>query len=628
MCGFAGEFVFGGGSADLELARRMAAKLTHRGPDEEGSFLSSDGCCAIGFRRLAVIDPVRSRQPMTSTGGDVTVAFNGEIYNFRELREDLERSGAKFRTAGDTEVLVHLYERYGEKMVEHLTGMFAFVIYDAREGSLLLVRDRLGQKPLWYASLPDRIVFASEAKGILGHDGVDRSVDMLAMQHCVSLGYVPGPDSIWRGIRKLLPAHRLGVYQKIGEPVRYWSIDAGSGEEGWSDLVERAREGVSRSVEARLVSDVPLGALLSGGLDSSIVVALMARAAGKSGGIRTFTAGFEESRFDEREYARKVAEHCGTKHTELVVRPAPLEALDEVVRMYDEPFADSSALPMWGICRAAREHVTVALVGDGGDEVFGGYDRYRAVHLGERMSAASYVGVRLGAFLARGFAARDERSWMRRLIRFADALPLPAARQYFSYRALFNSEDLGRLFTEEFISDASWDLEATERWFCELYEQEELPDEVTRAQRHDMLTYLPDDLLVKADIASMATSLELRAPMLDHSLVRFGLSLPVDMKVRGSRGKVILREAFADLLPAEILRRPKQGFGVPLGKWLRNELRETLVETLMDTGGLDWGVFRREAVAGLINDHLVGREDHGHRLWALLVLARWLAKQG
>jgi asparagine synthase (glutamine-hydrolysing) len=382
MCGFAGEFLLHPGRADLALARAMAARLIHRGPDEEGAFLSADGRCAIGFRRLAVIDPAGSHQPMTSDDGLLTVAFNGEIYNFQQLRQELAAAGAQFRTAGDTEVLLHLYRRHGAEMLRHLDGMFAVVLYDARNGQLLLARDRLGEKPLWYAALPDRIVFASEAKAVLAHGRVGRNIDLTAITHYLTVGYVPSPASAYSMISKLPPACRMVVNERVG-PVRvYWQprhveLPASRGE-----LRELVRTRVASAVASRMVADVPLGALLSGGVDSSIVVAAMARAAGAAGGVRTFTAGFEDAAFDERRAARAVARHCRTDHTELLVRPAAAEALDAIVAMYDEPFGDSSALPTWLICRQARQHVTVALTGDGGDEVFGGYDRYRALQLG------------------------------------------------------------------------------------------------------------------------------------------------------------------------------------------------------------------------------------------------------
>jgi len=351
----------------------------------------------------------------------------------------------------------------------------------------------------------------------------------------------------------------------------------------------------------------------------------MARAVGQTGGVRTFTAGFEDSLYDERPAARLLAQHFGTRHTELLVKAQPRRILGEILAMYDEPFADSSAVPTYLICQAARQHVTVALTGDGGDEVFAGYDRYRAIDLAQRIGPARYLAVRLAATLARPFAPRHERSRWRRLLRFAEALPYPYATQYLMYRSIFQAQDLRRLFTDEFAE--AHDLAGPSEWFTELYEKPDRLEEIARAQRHDLLTYLPDDLLVKADIASMAVSLELRSPMLDHRLVDLGLSLPVSLKISSGRGKAVLRKAFSHLLPPQILASPKRGFAVPLARWLREDLRDTLTETLLDASLDRKGIFRRESLIGLLNDHLSGRDDHSHRLWALLVLARWLGEQ-
>ena len=622
MCGFAGEFAFRTGQADVELACAMAGTLRHRGPDQQSSFLSSDGRCAIGFRRLSVVDPASSHQPMSNDNGLLTLAFNGEIYNFRPLRDRLLSQGVAFRTKGDTEVLLHLYETLGLQALDELLGMFAFAIYDAKSVSLLLARDRLGQKPLWYALLSDRIVFASQAKALLVHPKVQVHTDAKSLTAYLSFGYIPCPHSVWSGIRKLPPGSYMNVAGPQCSPRRYWSPAVLRPDTCPKDPREAVRSALRQSVEARMIADVPLGALLSGGVDSSIIVALMSAAAGAGGGVLTFAAGFADSDFDERPAARAVAQHCRTEHRELLIHPRAADVLDELVAMYDEPFADSSALPTWLICQAAREHVTVALTGDGGDEVFGGYDRYRALWLAETMSKPAYLAATLAGRLVRPFARGTERSWSRRVVRFVDALPLPYAVQYFRYRRLFGPADLGRLLTSEFA--AQLDLERPAKWFCDLYEHGDFDSEVTRAQHHDLLTYLPDDLLVKADIASMAVSLELRAPMLDHRVVELGLSLPVELKVARRAQKLILREAFADMLPPEVMSRPKRGFGVPLARWLREDLLERLRETLLGSQLRALGIFRTEALAGLINDHVSRREDHTHRLWALLVLGRWL----
>ena len=627
MCGFVGEFLFKPGRANVQLISAAAAELRHRGPDEDGSFLSADQRLAVGFRRLAVIDLDGSHQPMSTPDGLVTVAFNGEIYNFRALRRELEAAGGVFQTYGDTEVLLHLYRRDGVEMLQRLAGMFALAIYDARAGRLMLARDRFGQKPLWYCLLEDRIIFASEAKGLLlAHPAVPRRPDRQALTYYLTLGYIPAPLSAWAGIRKLQAGQFLLADRQAHAPQAYWQPEPARLSGAREDIRRQVRHELGAAVEAHMVSDVPLGAFLSGGLDSAIVVSLMAKAAGRVGGVKTFTAGFQDAQFDERAEARAVARHCGTEHTELLVTAKAEDMVDRVVDMYDEPFGDSSAIPTWLICRAARQHVTVALVGDGGDEVFGGYDRYRALHLAETMSNGRYALIRLAAALAGPLAGSHERGRLRRLIRFANVLPYPPPQQYFAMRALFGPDDLRRLLTEEFIHGI--DLLQPQEWFCNVYERGEYGDEVVRAQRHDMATYLPDDLLVKTDIASMASSMELRAPMLDHHVCAIGLGLPAEMKVSKRFGKIILREAFADLLPAGTLQGRKRGFAVPLSRWLRQDLRGLLKETLLG-GGLDrLGVFRRGALEGLVNDHLLGRDDHAHRLWALLVLGRWVGRFG
>ncbi len=626
MCGFAGEFLFADGRADLHLAKRMASLLAHRGPDEEATYLSPDGRCAIGVRRLAVIDPLGSHQPMASPDGGRVVAFNGEIYNYRQLRAELGIQGCQFRTDGDTEVLLHLYDRDGDDMLRHLDGMFAFALYDAALGQLLLCRDRLGEKPLWYAALPDRLIFASEAKALLTHPRVSPEPDARSLTVYCTMGYIPAPRSAYRSVAKLAPASMLALSRDCPAPRRYWRPALALPAPSAHELREQVRSQVVESVRARLVSDVPLGALLSGGLDSAIVVAAMSRIVGKAGGVRTFTAGFEDPAFDERADAAVVANHCGTDHTELLVRPAPAEALDKIVTMYDEPFGDSSALPTWMICQLARQHVTVALTGDGGDEVFGGYDRYRALRLAATIGPFTCAAIRFAAAIMRPFAPHRERSGARRLVRFADAMMYPLAIQYFTYRRLFGPDDLARLLNPDFA--AGVDIDAPAQWFCRLYERADAPSEVTAAQLHDIETYLPDDLLVKTDIASMACSLELRPPMLDHRLVTAGVSLPVEQKVGRRQGKLLLRQAFADWLPPEVFARPKRGFGVPLADWLRGPLREPLREALLSPCEKVRAMFSTQALAGLVNDHLNGRADHSHRLWALLVLARWMERLG
>jgi asparagine synthase (glutamine-hydrolysing) len=560
---------------------------------------------------------------MTSQDGWITVAFNGEIYNYRQLRRQLLDDGWRFRTQGDCEVLLHLWRRSGPKMTDSLTGMFALAIYDSQAGRLFLCRDRLGEKPLWYAYLSDRIIFASEAKALLKYPGFRPSLDHQAVCLYLSLGYVPAPWSIWKEIRKLPPASMMQIQQSPAEPIRYWQPTCAPAIGSRDELIRQTRQLVSDAVRQRLASDVPLGALLSGGIDSSIVVAEMAQSVGKAGGIKTFTAGFANSSYDERPAAASLAERYKTDHTELLINSDVTEAtLDNIIRMYDEPFADSSALPTYLICQAARKHITVALVGDGGDEVFAGYDRYRAINMAATAGAPKYLLYRILGLLAGAVAPHNERNRLRRLARFAQMLPLPPAMQYYKLRSLFDADDLARLLTPPTLEAANAAM--PQEWFTDLYEQPDCPDELSRAQWHDINTYLPDDLLVKTDIASMACSLELRAPLLDHNLVNWGLSLPSDLKIFHNRGKAVLREAFADMLPAELLSRPKRGFAVPLDEYLRGPLLGVMRNCLAEGKLREHGIIQPQAAAGLVNDHLRGRGDHRHRLWALLVLERWL----
>jgi asparagine synthase (glutamine-hydrolysing) len=626
MCGFVGEFIVSGEKpANLELAQKQAQRLVHRGPDEAGSFASADGRCAIGFRRLSIIDLPLSHQPMTRQlpQGQVTLAFNGEIYNFRALREELGACGESFATHGDTEVLLAMYLRHGlVAMLGRLEGMFAAAIYDGRAGKLHLMRDRLGVKPLWYARAGGRIVFASEAKALLGYEGVDRQVDPQAVLSYLTLGYVPAPRSIWRGVQKLPPASSLTLPGE-NEPQRWWAPPCRVRPISQAEAVEQVRQVVREAVSQRLVADVPIGALLSGGVDSSIVTALMCQASGDPRAVKTFSAGFAESAFDERPFGRQVAQFLGTEHRELLVEADAAALVDKLVAQYDEPLGDSSALPTYLLCQAIRPHVTVALAGDGGDEAFGGYDRHRAMWLGQHMSSAKAMLVTAAAMIVDSFAPKDEKSPLRRFVRFARGLDAPPALRYLGYRALFTLEQLDALMTDEFAEQVV--PTAPRDAFAELYESGECDTELSAAQRHDVLDYLPNDLLVKADIASMAHGLELRSPFLDHRVIELGLSLPDELKVSRRRGKRILAAAFGELLPAEVFSRPKAGFGVPLGDWLAGPLLPMLRETLLDQSFIDVGWLKRSKLEHLIDSHAAGKADHRHRLWALLWLGRWKA---
>ncbi len=578
----------------------MRGAIVHRGPDEGST--DAFGRCVLGHQRLKVIDLDTGYQPVSNETEDVVAVFNGEAYNFRALREEL--GSHEIRGTGDTPVLPHLYEENGPRFVERLHGMFALALWDGPRERLVLARDRVGKKPLLWTRLPDgTFAFASELKALLRLPGLPRDVDLAAVDAFLALQYVPGDSSALRGIRKVPPGHILVVEGDSERLERYWTpepAEASSTEEEW---LERVRSSVREAVRKRLVADVPLGALLSGGIDSSIVVALMAQASAQP--VRTFTVGFADARYDERTYARAVAEHYGTVHQELAIEEDVASTLPRLATAYDEPLGDEAAFPTFLIAEQARRHVTVALAGDGGDEAFAGYERYIAHGLAQRVPGpAARVGA---AALWRVPAARREpRSPLFRAARFLDVAGSAPRERYGRLMEVFPLELRRKLWSDASLPRA-------------VHLEPPRPD-LAGLQLLDLRTYLPGDLLLKADIASMAHSLELRSPLLDHEVVELGLALPDRLKARGREGKVALRRAFAAELPPEVAERGKTGFGVPLGRWFREDLRE-LTRDVLST---DRGWFRRDTVIGLLDEHESGRRDHGHRLWCLLMLELWV----
>jgi len=571
---------------------RMRAAIVHRGPDDGST--DAYGPCVLGHQRLIVVDPESGYQPVQNEAGDVTAVFNGELYNFPELRRSLH--GHDVRGRGDTPVLPHLYEEHGTAFVERLHGMFALALWDAPRNRLVLARDRLGKKPLLYTRLPDgTFAFASELKALLQLP-VERTLDLAAIDAYLALGYVPGERTGIAGVRRLPPGHLLVVEDGRERLERYWRLESHDETLSDDEWLERVRETVRAAVRRRLVADVPLGVLLSGGIDSSIVTALMAEAA--SDPVRTFTVGFDDAAYDERGWARLVAERYGTRHEEVVLDADVAGTLERLVRTLDEPLGDEAILPLYLICEAARTHVTVALTGDGGDEAFGGYERYAAHALASRLPRA--VGV-----AARVLPSGERRSRTARAARFLELVGTPANARYAALMEVFGRDVRAQLWDDD--ARSTGDLLGKPPY-----------DGVRGLQALDVETYLANDLLPKADLASMAHSLELRSPFLDHEVVELGLSLPDHLKVRGLRGKVALRSAFADLLPPELAARRKAGFGLPLARWFRGELREQAHDVLLSDA-----LFRREAVERLLAEHESGRIDHGHRLWCLLVLELW-----
>jgi len=620
-----------------DVLRRMVARLRHRGPDDAGTFVRGERPgspevrpegprnLGLGMARLAVIDVLGGRQPMSNEDGSVWVVFNGEVYNFRELRRALRARGHRFRSQADTEVLVHLYEEEGERLVNRLRGMFAFALWDEPRGRLVLARDRLGQKPLVYYDDGARLVFASELQALLEAPGIPRRLSPVALDLYLTYQYIPAPHTIFEGVLKLPPAHILVVDAGGKRLESYWEPPREVRPMGEAEAGSSLRERLDEAVRMRLVSDVPLGAFLSGGVDSSITVALMSRHSHEP--VKTFSIGFGQRAYDELRYARAVAETFETEHREFTVEPDAVSLLPRLVRHYGEPFADSSAIPTFYLAQRTREHVTVALSGDGGDEAFGGYDRYRAMRLGEMFDRLPLL-VRRAVLagpgrLLRTLSTSEPRTLRRRLRRFAEALALPRGERYLEWVAYFREAERLALYSDRFREKLRG--ERPQDYLVEEFARVGRLDAAAATAMVDATTYLANDILVKVDVASMANSLEVRSPFLDHEVFAFGLSLPTRLKlsVFSRAGKILLRRAFADLLPPRILRRRKMGFGVPMAAWLRGPLREHLRGTLLASDCPERGYFRPETIRRLVEEHLARRADHADRLWALLVFEQW-----
>jgi asparagine synthase (glutamine-hydrolysing) len=619
MCGIVGQLRPPGHAVDPELVARMCAGLEHRGPDARG--IHQSGRVGLGIQRLRVIDLDTGDQPIFNEDRSVVVVMNGEIYNFRELRDDLRRRGHVLATEGDTEVIVHLYEEHGADCVRHLHGMFAFALWDARRQQLLIARDRVGKKPLLYALRDGVLSFASEMQALLADDEIPRAVDPVAIDRYLELGYVPTPMSAIRGVRKLPPAHTLLMRDGEVTLQRYWALDYSRKlDVPVQELCERIRDGLRAATRRRMVSDVPLGAFLSGGIDSSAVVAAMAEASSEP--VRTFSIGFDHERFDELPHARQVAERFGAVHEEFQVRADAIDVVPTLVRHYGEPFADTSAIPSFYLAAMARRQVTVALNGDGGDESFGGYTRYVANALAARLD-------RIPAPLRRGTAALggrlregDDISGLRnRVRRLAGTLALDAPARYGRYVAWVDEGRRDALYSPAFaraIAAAEVPDPIGAAWA-----QGSGAHPVDRMLEVDVRTYLVDDLIAKVDIATMAHALEARSPFLDHELMELAAAIPAELKVRGREKKWILREALREWLPDDLLDRPKQGFSVPLSDWLRGDLRSWVREILLDRASLDRGYFEPAAVEALLDRHDAGVDGEAKRIWALVMLELW-----
>ena len=615
MCGIAG--IVSTSPEDLGGGMRaMRDRLVHRGPDSAGEFV--DQHAALGVRRLRIIDLATGEMPQSNEDATVWTVFNGEIYNFRELREELAARGHRFKTASsDTEVIVHLYEELGERFVERIDGMFAIAVWDTRQRTLVLARDRLGKKPLLYAESAGRIAFASEHDALLR--GLERvpPVDRAAIALYLRLGYVPAPLDAFSGVRKLPPAHVLAWRDGRTTVQRYWAPPRpGTLRISEQEAILEVRRLLDQAVSQRLVADVPIGAFLSGGVDSSGVVATMARLTAT---VRTFSIGFEEAGYSELPHARRIAERYGTEHHEFIVRPDGVSILPLLARHFGEPFADSSAVPTYYLSRLTREHVTVALNGDGGDELFAGYDRYFAMKLAsslDRIPRAVAAPLLAGAarLLPDSLVPTDRR---RRTKRFLLAAAMPSRERYLRWLGLFDAAELRELAVPELLVAGPRVPTAFDTFEVDGH------DPVASAQGLDLRLYLPDDLLTKVDVASMANSLEVRSPFLDRELVEFAVALPSALKLHGSERKYLLKKALEDRVPAENMYRRKQGFAAPIGAWFRGDLRAFTEDTLLSAAARSRGYFRPERLERLVREHTTGKGDHQHKVWALLMLELW-----
>ncbi len=619
MCGICGIIQLDGKPVASETLAAMNNLLRHRGPDGGDRFI--DGEVGLAMRRLKIIDIAGSDQPLSNEDGSVQVVFNGEIYNYQALRRQLEQRGHRLQTAGDGETIAHLYEDHGAAMPEQLRGMFALALWDRRQGSLLLARDRLGQKPLYYYHDRQLFAFASEIKALLAHPALPRisrfsATDPSALAQYLSFGYLPAPDTAFQGIHMLPPATTLRIdLSGAAQLRRYWELGEIAPPDphaATADYLPTLRERLEEAVKLRLISDVPLGAFLSGGLDSSLIVALMRRHSNAK--IKTFSIGFADAdSFDESPWAERVARHLETEHHPFRVQPDALNLLPELVWHHDQPFADSSAIPTYLVSKLTRDHVTVGLTGDGGDELFAGYERFHAAALLNKLaflpSSAFGAAAQLLGMLPEGTAYYDR---VKRARRFLQAGRLPLADAYFDLVRVFSAESLAQILPQANPTAAS----------LSAYLNPSQAHPIAALVEANMHSYLPDDLLIKADRCSMQASLEARAPFLDHQLAEYAATIPFNLKLNGSRSKHILKEAAQDLLPTEIIERQKHGFGIPLGAWLRRDLG-VVRDTLLSQRARQRGLLDLETVERLVKEHAQGRRDHNRQLWALLTLEEW-----
>lgn len=627
MCGIAGIVdTQGQRPINRTLLARMTDSLVHRGPDASGLHVSPG--VGLGHRRLSIIDLSGGSQPCYNEDNSVVTTYNGEIYNFKELARELEAAGHKFRTQCDTEVIVHAWEEWGESCVERFRGMFAFALWDEKRGTLFLARDRLGIKPLYYSILPGGLVtFGSELKALLLHPQQPRELDVCAIEDYFAYSYVPDPKTIYKGIKKLPPGHVISFQRGASvQPARaYWDIKFGGGPDiSESEMGEALVEKLREAVQARMIADVPLGAFLSGGVDSSAVVAMMASLSNDP--VDTCSIGFSQAQFDESEYAKQVAAQFKTNHQARMVDTDSFDLIDRLTNMYDEPFADSSAMPTYRVCALAREKVKVALSGDGGDELFGGYRRYKWHMYEERIRSRIPLALRRFIFGPAG-ALYPKMDWAPRPLRAKStlqALGRDSVEGYFNSVSILPNQLRHALYSGDMHKqlDGYQAIEVLR----EHMDRAPTDDALEKVLYADFKTYLPGDILTKVDRASMANSLEVRVPMLDHHFLEWSSGLSSKLKLRGSEGKYILKKSLEPTLSHDVLYRDKMGFAVPLADWFRGPLRSQLTDILESPSLVETGIFDMSAIGTLVNDHQSGRRDHSASLWSLVMFESFLRK--
>lgn len=623
MCGIAGKISLANKEISIKEIETMTDAIKHRGPDDGGAYLSPDKKVGLGHRRLAIIDlsPL-GHQPMRYLDR-YEIVFNGEIYNFQEKRAELLEEGYTFTSHSDTEIILALFDKYREKCLEHLRGMFAFAIYDEHEKTLFAARDRVGKKPFKYFFDGNTFLFASELKAILTQPEYTREPDYEAVHHYLTLQYVPAPMTGFKGIKKLEPAHFLTLNLKTKElkKERYWKLEYSKKldlpESEWK---KRILETLDEATRLRMISDVPIGAFLSGGVDSSAIVAMMARHSEKP--IKTFSIGFQEEKYNELPYARMIAKKFKTDHTEFIVEPHAIEILPMLVKQYEEPYADSSALPTYYVSKLTREHVTVALNGDGGDENFAGYTRYAAFQVSNFLDHFDFLNRIAGKPLTKFLARTIRNTFFERLHRFSKSLSTDYRRRYLSYTAYFTNEQKSALYTDEFKAKVwtndTYDIIASR--FLESGSK----NRTEQAVYADFVTYLPEALLTKVDIATMTVALEGRSPFLDHELLELTAKIPFNLKLKGfNNKKYILKEALRGIIPDEVMFRPKMGFGVPIDAWFRGELKDYAKQKLLGGQLVQRNLFKESAIKKILDTHTSTRINFSPHIWALLTLELW-----